>query len=225
MKTLLVAAFALTTAACNSLMSPIEIEQPQYELSEIQLKPNFERCSTVEPTEAEKARIESEIAVHLAGTAEGVSRQAITGGVVNVYFHVVNQGTGIANGDTTTQMINDQISVLNAAYASSGWSFSLVATDRTTNATWYTNCYGTSESAMKTALHRGTAQDLNVYTCSPTGGILGYATFPSGYSSKPSLDGVVLLHSSLPGGSAVPYNLGDTATHEVGHWLGLYHTF
>jgi hypothetical protein len=143
---------------------------------------------------------------------------------VNVYFHVVNKGSGIANGDTSASMITQQMSVLNAAYAPN-YYFNLVATDRTTNATWYNGCYGTSETAMKTALHQGTADDLNIYTCNPSNGILGYATFPSSYSSAKVKDGVVLLYSSLPGGNAAPYNLGDTATHEVGHWMGLYHTF
>jgi hypothetical protein len=143
---------------------------------------------------------------------------------VNVYFHVVNKGSGIANGDISTSMITEQMNVLNAAYTPN-YQFNLVSTDRTTNTTWYNGCYGTSETAMKTALHQGTADDLNVYTCNPSGGILGYATFPSSYNSAKVKDGVVLLYSSLPGGSAAPYNLGDTATHEVGHWMGLYHTF
>ncbi|HQU86214.1 MAG TPA: zinc metalloprotease [Pyrinomonadaceae bacterium] len=149
----------------------------------------------------------------------------VTGGVINVYFHVIRRGTGVSNGDITAAMITNQMNVLNAAYASKGWSFNLVSTDRTTNSTWYTGCYGSSETTMKNALRQGTADDLNIYTCSPSGGILGYATFPSSYTSAPKKDGVVILYSSVPGGTAAPYNLGDTGTHEVGHWMGLYHTF
>jgi hypothetical protein len=184
----------------------------------------FKRCATRDLSDAEIARADQDIAARQAEVQAGEAIAA-TGGVINVYFHVINKGTGIANGDVTSQMISDQIAVLNAANAAWGWSFNLVSVDRTTNATWYTGCYGSSESAMKNALRQGTADDLNIYTCSPSDGLLGWATFPSSYASNPKNDGVVVLYSSLPGGSAVPYNLGDTATHEVGHWMGLYHTF
>lgn len=160
----------------------------------------------------------------LEKNADGVTEN-VTGGVINVYFHVINRGSGISNGDIPQSQVDAQINVLNAAYAAWGWSFNLVETTRTTNSTWFTGCYGTSESAMKNALRRGTADDLNIYSCAPSGGILGYATFPSSYTSQPKLDGVVILYSSVPGGTAAPYNLGDTGTHEVGHWMGLYHTF
>ena len=145
---------------------------------------------------------------------------AVPGGTINVYFHVVHKGSTGQNIDIAGQM-----DVLNAAYASTGWSFNLVSTDFTDNASWFDNCYGTAEAAMKSALRQGGADDLNLYSCNPSGGILGFATFPSSYAGNPSDDGVVLLYSSLPGGAAGPYNLGDTAVHEVGHWMGLYHTF
>jgi hypothetical protein len=145
----------------------------------------------------------------------------VTGGTINVYFHVIHSGS---TGNLSQADVNDQMSVLNAAYASTGWSFNLVSTDWTDNATWF--AMGASgESAAKAALRQGSADDLNIYTANPSGGYLGWATFPWNYASNPSYDGVVLLYSSLPGGSAAPYNEGDTATHEVGHWMGLYHTF
>jgi hypothetical protein len=176
-------------------------------------------CATRDLSQAEQDQVEATL-------RETRSAFAATGSItINVYWHVINNGTGIANGDIPQTQIDNQIAVLNAAYGNTPFRFALAAVDRTTNASWYISSGGTSETEMKTALRQGTADDLNVYSNNMGGGLLGWATFPSSYASSPKMDGVVILYSSVPGGTASPYNLGDTATHEIGHWLGLYHTF
>ncbi len=65
---------------------------------------------------------------------------------------------------------------------------------------------------------------LNIWSCNLGSSLLGYAQFPGGAAAT---DGVVVLYSSVGSistpGTAAPYNLGRTATHEVGHWLNLRH--
>ena len=152
--------------------------------------------------------------------------EAPAGGVINVYFHVINQGSREVDGNTPLSKIQDQINVLNGAFSSQGWTFNLVEVTRTTNRNWYTAKQGSrQEVQMKSTLRRGGATALNIYSINPPRGLLGWATFPSSYTSNPSYDGVVIHYGSVPGGYLSPYNEGDTGTHEVGHWMGLYHTF
>jgi len=160
---------------------------------------------------------------------------------VEVYFHVIRASLGGA-GDIPDQWITDQIQILNDAYSGqgaaagsvdTGFRFHLAAVDRTDNPVWYDGLTpGSSvERQMKKALHRGGYWDLNLYSANLGGGLLGWAYFPKAKARGTNLtnDGVVLLDESLPGGSAegggLDYHEGDTATHEVGHWLSLYHTF
>ncbi|KAJ8521046.1 hypothetical protein ONZ45_g2215 [Pleurotus djamor] len=133
--------------------------------------------------------------------------------------------------------ISQQISVLNTDYNTSGISFTLASTTRTVNADWFSRSApppnSTYQDAMKAALKVGDAKSLNIYTVGfdkiegedAEGGLLGYSTIPAEYENNPVNDGVVILYSTLPGGSTQGFNMGRTLTHEVGHWLGLYHTF
>ncbi|CAM1371954.1 Peptidase [Tenacibaculum litoreum] len=155
-------------------------------------------------------------------------------GTINipVYVHVVlPNANSVSDSQIQAQMnvLNDDFSNPNTNQLPSGASdfindatntgiqFTLAGTFRhnDSKSSWGTN------DAVKAAYPPVTPEThLNVWVCEIGGGILGYAQFPGGNSAT---DGVVLLAGSLPGGSSAPYNMGRTATHEVGHYLNLRH--
>lgn len=143
---------------------------------------------------------------------------------IPVAFHVITSTSG--QGNVSLDQINQQISVLNEGFSPHGVSFSLHSVDVTTNDRWYTAGPDSfAEQQMKSALAIDPAHVFNVYTSNPGQGLLGWATFPWYYAESDAQHGVVILFSTMPGGSADPFNEGDTLTHETGHYLGLFHTF
>jgi len=150
---------------------------------------------------------------------------------VNVYWHVIRANKTLAGGDLPQSQITESIKATNAHFAGLGLKLNLTSVDRTTNETWFKFVAPglPTNTAMKKQLRKGGAADVNIYSVGfqggPGKGLLGYATLPFGYESNPTNDGVVIQWSTVPGGSNVNYNQGKTLTHELGHWLGLYHTF
>ncbi len=228
----LTAGFFLAGAFAPSMaLGPFVIEGRSFTSQQAFLEAGL-RCATPDVDEERSAEISGFLDTVKAGLPGGGSSwsklfygaAAGRGGVIPVYFHIITSSAGA--GNISDFQIASQISVINSAYAGSGFTFTLTGVDRIVNDAWYAMSPGTTaEADAKAALRKGGATSLNIYTASPGGGQLGWSTFPWDYSKKPSDDGVVALFSSLPGGTAAPYNEGDTVTHEVGHWMGLYHTF
>ena len=63
---------------------------------------------------------------------------------------------------------------------------------------------------------------LNLWVCNLSGNTLGYAVLPGSPAER---DGVAIKYNAFgtTGLLKSPYNKGRTATHEIGHWLGLRH--
>jgi hypothetical protein len=165
----------------------------------------------------------------LPGTAKGKAGAAFKA-TVPVHFHVITDGS---IGSLTQAQIDAQIGVLNNTFGggeggyNTKFTFVLASVDRTDNAYWFYANPGGAEHEMKKALHRGGAGALNWYSTT-AGKYLGWAYLPSSYKERPWIDGVVINWQSLLGTStayAGRYDQGETATHEVGHWLNLEHTF
>lgn len=156
----------------------------------------------------------------------GGTSGSLAGAVVPVYVHVMADARG--NGNVTDSQISQQIAVLNRTYAgaesgsasNTGFTFTLAGRDRYFNTRWHQD---NASASYRSQTRRGGADALNIWLVDSS--YLGVATFPWDYAKNPGVDGIRVQYSTLPGGSQANYNLGKTATHETGHWFGLYHTF
>jgi hypothetical protein len=175
---------------------------------------------------------------------------ARTGGptIIPVVVHVVYN---TSSENISSAQINSQIVVLNKDYRAKNpdkskvpavWKglvtnaniqFALAKKDPQGNSTsgitrtqTTRTSFGTNDS-VKSAATGGadpwpTDRYLNIWVCTLGGGLLGYAQFPGGPAAT---DGVVILNTAFgtKGTATAPFNLGRSATHEIGHWLNLRH--
>ncbi|USN98736.1 MAG: zinc metalloprotease [Phycisphaeraceae bacterium] len=159
---------------------------------------------------------------------------------VQVVVHVIQNSSG--TGYISPAMVQSQIDILNEDYqaipgtngapGSDGQIEFFLATEDpagnptsgitySTNNTWFNDGGG-----YYNTLAWDTNRYLNIYTNSASGA-LGYVPdLPQGGIAGSTADRVVVLYSAFGRNSPLhPYHLGRSATHEIGHYFGLYHTF
>ena len=187
-------------------------------------------CGTRKPDEAQQASDHEVVKKWKEKNKDkmnnGNGNRALQAIDVDVYMHLVYPAGGRDKNDIIkNNNAQEQVDILQAAFQGK-FNFNLQAVLEHENSYWWNINTGSSqERDMKRKTRQGDCSALNMWYTHTCCGLLGWATFPNWCAGNMADDGVVNLHSSGMLGSASPYNEGDTNTHEVGHWFGLYHTF
>ncbi|HLF51383.1 zinc metalloprotease [Flavobacterium sp.] len=214
------------TTAPNETSKLTERGCASHEVLQEQLKQNPELAIKMNQIEAftEKAMLEGRL----------VNGKIEIPVVVNVLYRTTAENISLAQIQSQIDVLNEDFNATNSDFnqvpslfsgvkANVGISFVLETVNRkvTKKTSW-----GTRDAMKKTS--RGgldptsPTTKLNIWACTIGGGILGYAQFPGGPSAT---DGIVVdsKYFGLSSAASYPYNLGRTATHEVGHWMNLRH--
>jgi Pregnancy-associated plasma protein-A len=191
---------------------------------------NQVRCSTTSPPKDKLLAVEASLNAKKATTLAARAPGSVT---IRVYFHILRSSSG--EGGVSQTALDNQIRVLNDAFAGRGpggtgaptpFRFELAGFEETINDAWFNmepaDQPTPAEIQAKAKLNKDAKSALNIYTVNVPFQPFGWARFPW---DPQNVQGIVIGFRTLPGGTEVPFNQGDTATHEVGHWLGLFHTF
>jgi len=188
-----------------------------------------------EPTDqtaAERAALERQMLRRLERRYGGKAQAPrLDRTLIDVHVHVITRRNG--SGNTSNRTIRKQMRAINKAFAGrtakrsvdTPFRFRMRSLERVNNTDWYNWKFNDDDRAAKKRLHRGGFDDLNIYVSNLGDALLGYAFYPGLARKNLFRDGLVVHKASLPGGAFETYDKGDTATHEIGHWLNLAHTF
>ncbi len=181
---------------------------------------------------------------------QGASSSVVTIPVHVIIVHPPGQAVGTGS-NLSMDHIESQITVLNEDFRrmnadaanmppefpgdDSMIEFCLASVDPSGNPTDGVTRYATNQNlssnefAIKSATGWDRNQYLNIWVGPNLGGVLGWAYVPNPSGlPNPTLDGAVVATSTFGGpgyATGAPYNLGRTATHEIGHYLGLFHVW
>ncbi|TFK27445.1 hypothetical protein FA15DRAFT_666313 [Coprinopsis marcescibilis] len=157
-----------------------------------------------------------------------------------IWFHVIAANETVEGGWLPSLAVRELAEKLNDDFSLTGVEFHLAGIRRVINREWFDSVTVRTEHGrllddkMKRALRRGGRNTLNVYTVGLPDGLAGYANFPWSYHKQGDQgddavrDGVVMRwdsNAAKSGNDIGSVQMWDALSHQVGHWVGLYHTF